>query len=508
MRFVPTLAFLLSCIVLTPAAAGTLRPDLSDLGTLPLHQLSAPIVSKAIATVESKTAPYQFAVPMDLPLTLADGQWQQLGDVSRWRTRIQSAGAQTLNFAFSTFHLPPDASLWIYDSAGELVQGPFTQADENAEGTLWTPVIAGGDAIIELQVPTRERDAVQLQLGKVNHGFRGFAKDSGIPSKAGSCEVDAVCPAGDAWRNEIRAVARISINGNTLCSGQLLNNVRQDDTPYFLTAHHCGIANGSVAASVVFYWNYQSSSCGGPRDGGISQTQSGSSFVSDNTSSDYTLLKLNATPNSAYNVYLAGWNANGLASAPGAVIHHPNGDEKSISLFNSSGSATTINLCAGVINAAGLCLLSPGGPVIGTTTINVWKIAYSQGVTEPGSSGSGLWDTNHRIVGQLSGGDSSCSAPTASDYYGRFDRSFVANSFALKNTLDPDNTSIVSLCGKDPGAGACQTKSGDSTGISIKGTAGALAPSSSSGSGGGAINPSMLVLLLMGWFCRRYQRPS
>ena len=52
-------------------------------------------------------------------------------------------------------------------------------------------------------MPTTERDAVQLQLAKVNHGFRGFAKDTTVPSKAGSCEVDVICPAGDGWRNEV-----------------------------------------------------------------------------------------------------------------------------------------------------------------------------------------------------------------------------------------------------------------------------------------------------------------
>ncbi|MBI3846418.1 MAG: hypothetical protein HY292_17455 [Planctomycetes bacterium] len=42
------------------------------------------------------------------------------------------------------------------------------------------------------------------------------------------------------------------------------------------------------------------------------------------------------------------------------------------------------------------------------------------GVTEGGSSGSGLFDLNHRLVGQLRGGASSCSNPTGIDDYGKF----------------------------------------------------------------------------------------
>lgn len=481
--------------------AASLTPDLSDLNVLPRHSVAAPLVSKAISTAESKTQPYQFAVGMDLPLTLKDGQWQQTGDVSRWRTRIQSSGAQTLNFTFSKFRLPVGASLWIYDAAGELVQGPYTKANETPEGMLWTPVIAGGDAVLELRVPTALRDAVQLQLGTVNHGFRGFEKSSTVPSKAGACEIDVVCPTGDAWRNEIRAIARISISGQFLCTGQLLNNVNQDDVPYFLTANHCNIGPlpALPASSVVFYWNYQTSVCSGARDGSLSQTQTGSTWISGDTNSDYTLVRLNAAPSTAFNVYFGGWNAGGSADAPGAVIHHPSGDAKSISLFNTSGTPQAITLCTQPL-VAGVCLPTA------SRSVSAWSITYSQGVTEPGSSGGGLWNSSHQIVGVLSGGGSSCSSPTSPDYYGRFDLAFTANSNQLKNVLDPANTGASSLCGKDPGAASCQTKSGSSTTVTPPPVSAASASSGGGGGGGGALNPLMLLGLLgLGLLRRKHQ---
>ncbi len=53
----------------------------------------------------------------------------------------------------------------------------------------------------------------------------------------------------------------------------------------------------------------------------------------------------------------------------------------------------------------------------------VWYIdQWEEGVTEPGSSGSPLFDQNHRIIGQLYGGAAACSGTNNNgqyDYYGR-----------------------------------------------------------------------------------------
>ena len=51
-----------------------------------------------------------------------------------------------------------------------------------------------------------------------------------------------------------------TINGSLTCSGTMLNNTFEDETPYFLTAEHCGITTGNDQ-SVVVYWNHQNSFC-------------------------------------------------------------------------------------------------------------------------------------------------------------------------------------------------------------------------------------------------------
>lgn len=493
MRSLTLLALVSLTIYGTAQASALPALDLSDLNTLPVHSVAAPLVAKAItATEDSKSQAYQFAVSMDMPLSLNDGQWTRTGDLWRWRTRVKSQGAQTLNFTFAKMRLPEGASLLIYDAAGQVVQGPYTHADENPDGRFWTPVVMGGDAVIEAIVPAAQRDALQLQLGTVNHGFRGFGKaDTISPKAAGACEIDVVCPAGNAWPNEIKSVARISISGNTLCTGQMLNSVPQDDRPLFLTAHHCGVTTSTVT-SVVQYWNYQNSTCrsnastGGNGSLAQSQTGTGNSLSADDPGADVTLFALGSKPNSAFNVFYSGWNAAGAAPQSGAVIHHPNGAEKSISLYNTPASAQTVMLCTSPLGSTG-CV---GG--LNTTSITAWSVTYSQGVTEPGSSGSGLWDQNHLLVGQLSGGNSSCTNTTGNDFYGRFDIAYNKSPSPLKATLDPAATGATSVPGK---AAAAPASSGTTTGGSAATTT-APTSSSSGGGSGGALNPLLLLGLL------------
>ena len=489
MRF-HSLLIVLSLSILEPAHAAALTPDLSDLGLLPLHVVAAPAIAKAVAAAESKSQPLQFAVGMDLPLTLNDGQWQQIGDQWRWRTRVQSQGAKTLNFTFSKFKMPDGASLWIYDAAGEVVQGPYTRANETPEGMLWTPMVMGGDAVIEVRVPASKRDAVQLQLTKVNHGYREIGKTniSGFSGNAGSCERDVVCqPEAGNWPNEIRSAGLVTVNGNLACTGQMLNNTNQDDDPLFLTANHCLIeqTGGGPATSVVVYWRYENTACQGARNGDITHNQTSSTLVAQDRASDFTLVRLASKPDAANNVFYSGWNVQGTAPTSGAVIHHPQANEKKISLYNSTAQASTVPLCDTPL-AGGVCLDSGGA-----RNISAWRISYSSSVTEQGSSGSGLRDQNHLLVGQLSGGNSSCSNPSGQDYYGRFDLAYT-NSAALKTAIGTATT----LCGKDQGAAACSTSGSSGSGSSGSGSGSGSSGSSGGGGGGGALDPIALLGLM------------
>ena len=66
-----------------------------------------------------------------------------------------------------------------------------------------------------------------------------------------------------------------------------------------------------------------------------------------------------------------------------------------------------------------------------------WHISnWEDGTTEPGSSGSPLFNQDGRVIGQLYGGTANCSN-NIDDYYGRFDVSWASGG-AANVRLSPD----------------------------------------------------------------------
>ena len=53
-------------------------------------------------------------------------------------------------------------------------------------------------------------------------------------------------------------------------------------------------------------------------------------------------------------------------------------------------------------------LSSYGGTSSPGDSTHVWVKDWDKGTTEPGSSGSPLFDSNHRVIGQLHGGGAAC----------------------------------------------------------------------------------------------------
>jgi hypothetical protein len=226
---------------------------------------------------------------------------------------------------------------------------------------------------------------------------------------AGSCEVDVTCH--PEWADLAKGVGGIGTVGRLgylWCTGTLVTD-RDPQTaiPYFLTANHC-VGDASEADSLEVYWLYQTPTCNGtpPAPRTVPRTTGGADFLAGATYAsgpDFALLRLRgALPDG---LAFAGWNTNPEPNAAEvAGIHHPRGDYKRISFGSIDASAT---------DGSGL----PGARFYG--------VRWSLGVTEPGSSGSPLFDAaSQRLIGQLYGGNASCSAPGEADYYGRFDQAY------------------------------------------------------------------------------------
>ena len=128
----------------------------------------------------------------------------------------------------------------------------------------------------------------------------------------------------------------------------------QDLTPLLLTADHCNSLTGSdwatAAASMVFYWNYENSTCripgsvesGSAGDGSLSQSQTGANFRAANGASDFSLVELDDDPDASFNVYWSGWDRSGSDATPTIIIHHPLGNEKRISSEDDPTTVTSV----------------------------------------------------------------------------------------------------------------------------------------------------------------------
>jgi hypothetical protein len=363
------------------------------------------------------------------------GTWDYLEDGSRvWQLGIKSEGAVSINLAFDRYHLPEGARMYVYTPDGHNILGAFTSLNNQKDGYFATTLLPGDEVIVEYYEPARVDFRGEINLWQITHGYRGpgdfLTKAFG---GSGSCNVNVACTAGEGWDNQIRSVGMMITGGNGFCTGTLINNTRHNGTPYFLSANHCY----KDPSTLVFWFNWQNETCANPATIPPHDAMSGATEKSRNSTSDFWLLELNQPIPEDYNVYFAGWNRTLESTVEGTfiTIHHPRGDIKKIS-WSTTG-----------IQAASY-LSSPG---TGTTH---WRIGSWEGgsTTERGSSGSALFDSMGRIIGQLHGGYAACGNQE-SDWFGRFGVSWTGNNTdatRLSNWLDPDNTGTEEISGYDP----------------------------------------------------------
>lgn len=438
---VPTAAF-------AAASPSPARPlDEATLAAVPRLEIPADDPIRAVgpdAWNDRPGRPHRFAVPHPVHVTPATGgAWQREGAELVWRLRVRVPGALSLNLGFDRFELPPSARLVLVSVDGAHRVRPFTAEDEEVHGQLWTPVVATDDLLVELHVAPAERGAVRLSLARVNQGYRGFDKTA-TEKSSGGCNVDVVCPVGDPWRPQIRAVGLLQFDGSFFCSGSLLNDTANDRRPFFVTAAHCGLNTSAKAASAIVYWNYQNSVCrgepggSGPGDGTLDDFQSGAFYRAGwggTGTSDFTLIELDDPVPAAANAFFAGWDRSTANYSSATAVHHPSSEEKRITF---STTATTTSSYFDQPAA------SDG------THLHVW---WSLGVTEHGSSGSPLYNPQGRFVGQLHGGNSACGSSDESDYYGRLSASWEGGgtpATRLRDWLDPRGTNATAIDGLDP----------------------------------------------------------
>lgn len=394
------------------------------------------IAAQDAVTDPHKDVPYRFGWEWEVALSLENsGTWTDLPNGDRvWRLGIECPEATSLSFIFDRFVLAKGALLTIWDAERTTFKGTYTHQNNLEWETMGVGLIHTDKAIIELYERSGAIGKSELQLGTIVHGYRPIVRpvevDRGPFGNSGNCNINVNCPEGADWEIEKRSVALIVNGGFAVCSGALVNNTAQDGTPYFLTANHClGGQN-----NWVFYFNHETAGCSG-NTGPTNQSISGSVLRANNSASDVALLELSDVPPANFNAQYSGWdNSDALTVTSAVGIHHPSGDVKKICFEEDAPFHQ---------NAQGAACWY----------INQWE----DGVTEGGSSGSPLFDQNHRIIGQLYGGAAACAGNVnngLADWYGRFGVSWNNGNSAsqrLRDWLDPLNTGVTMLDGYPEG---------------------------------------------------------
>lgn len=411
---------------------------------------------------------YRIGVGIDTDITLENsGIWSTKPNGDRvWHLKINYPGAQALSFMFNKFILHGDAKISIFDLQGKELHKTYGSSDVLDHGQQNMSLCYSDQVVIQLVEPAGNT-ASTIEINQIFYGYRGTGNPN-VPKDFGdseSCQVNVNCtPEGTNWQDEKRGVARILVVDGPdqgWCTGSMVNNLAANCKPYFLTALHCGVTSTTANFNQWrFYFKFEASACTDPG----SQGSLANNFITGciklassndgggDSGSDFLLVQMGSLANeattittlksAAFNGYWNGWDANTSASPNGVSIHHPAGDIKKISTYNSS-------------------LVSNGWN--GNGLQSHWRVVWSSttngfGVTEGGSSGSPIFTTNggnSRIVGTLTGGGSFCNATNQPDYYGKMSYHWITNGTPanerLKTYLDPNNTGTLVMDGSaDP----------------------------------------------------------
>ena len=346
-----------------------------------------------------------------------------------WRLGIHCNQASAVALNFSEFHLPEGATLHLYNKDRSRKLGAYTAQNNKRSGRFSIQPFFGEEVTLELQFRIEHKLNISFRIDGIVQCYMWGELTSvlrrSMPGydKSGPCHNDLLC--NQSFINEGLGIAMILVDNNRICTGSLINNTKNDNELYFLTANHCLCVRKNIDkdciesydaisnydANWTFYWNYLESECNSANlnEPAIYETTHGAEILANDdliTSSDFALLRLQERPSNIPGYGLPeiynGFDTRVITDIPISTaiygIHHPYGDVKKISFSTKNN----LSLEFGRFWRVNRWLALPGFSNIG--------------VTEEGSSGSPLF-FERNIVGQLYG----------------------AIQFHNKNCLDPDD---------------------------------------------------------------------
>ncbi len=357
------------------------------------------------------------------PLSVQDGSAKvtELGTFEKlWTMKVRSPGAYGIRLHFTDFDVDESSVLvYAYTRTGQLVvEGPYTQQGPQRDGDFWTPTLPGDEAFVEITGRTEPRFRIE-EVIHFDHDLNGEATESALDDGPPllECHIDVNCHLDWINVHAKNATGRMAWCDETgacgSCTGTILND-KDDETrvPYFITARHC-LSTQAEVDTLEVYWQYETDFCdldGGtpPVYPGTLPKSVGGKLLNTYGENDMTFIRLN----DSWGYTFAGWTTDTSVGAYG--IHHPKGSHKRIVFVSDVGVCVDNCWCHDA------------------TDYDYYDMI--DGLTQPGSSGSGVFNWNGQLAGQLrgkctayhdSGKDLTCS--NLDDWalvYGEFESSY------------------------------------------------------------------------------------
>ncbi len=367
-----------------------------------------------------------------------------------WQLGIRSENALSINLLFTQYRLPEGARLFIYSNDYNQIIGKFDHRNNSSLDMLPVRPLFGESVIVEYAEPMDAEFEGEIVIGEVNHGYDDFLLGS-QPGREPAADVytryrcmpDALC-VDEIDEEIVRSVVLLIINGESACTGVMVNNTAEDRTPYLLTAVHCLTSDPSFsedpeyyidkAGTIVTFFNYHRVVCGSD----MKATEEMSMAIAHPRvimgRKDIALLELNEKPPVNYNAYYAGWDMQGEATqTPYMNIHQPYAGVKKYGRADESLSLTDYKINTSLFESKAF-----------------WEVdGWTVGSTYEGASGSPLYNNEYRVVGTLTGGNSDCAGSNPdgdADYFAALYRGW--NN--LSEYLDPLETGELAIAGLDP----------------------------------------------------------
>ena len=442
------------------AATAATAPHIVRTDLEPLIQAAAP----------SKT---QFAVEISYAISTAkEGAWSTAAGRATWHYAVRIPTASSLSFHVARGRLPASAVLTVTGISTRTSYG----GKDLHHSVLWSRIQPGDTLELSLSVASGDKAGTQLEIDSFQAGYRALgpgAQDHPYYRKLqqrtaadvnSSCVQNYMCSVSAANTPAGQATVGIVIGNLYQCTGTLINDIPQDNTPYVLTARHCetgtpGGGDPSAASNVTVYWDAvtpcSTTTLGSLYDPSI-QRQSGATTVVEQQ--DAWLIRLDESP-VVTDAQFAGLDASGGTIQGGYTIHHALGYDKQYTTWYGAALAVQQS------NVLGVSYVS-----------NFWETVNATGNIGPGTSGSGLFNQNNALAGSASLGRAAASnstgyeacpvgnpsAPDGSNGAADFtslaavwnstaDTTSNTSGTTLKSVLDPQNTGTLSV-GSAPAA--------------------------------------------------------